>query len=224
MKRKLINSIGPAILCLAALLAGPATAFEGEVVGVMDGDTVEVMRSGRAVRVRLDGIDCPEKSQAFGARAKQFTSRAAFGKVVEVVDKGPDKYGRTLGEIILPDGSSLNRELVSEGYAWWYQQYSDDQDLRQRQKDAREDKKGLWSDPNVIPPWIYRQGGGRSGSVRQAPDHPVEVLLDREDVVFVTNTGEKYHQDGCRYLKSRIPMTMGEAVARGYEPCKVCKP
>ncbi len=209
-------------LCLMvfAFSAGPTAAFKGEVVGVMDGDTVEVMRKGVAVRVRLDGIDCPEKSQAFGARAKQFTSRAAFGKVVEIVDSGQDRYGRTLGEVILPDGSSLNRQLVSEGYAWWYQRYSDDQDLRRRQEEARKAGKGLWADPNVIPPWIYRQGG-----VKKAPDHPVEVLLDREDVVYVTASGEKYHRDGCRYLKtSKTPMTLGEARGRGYEPCKVCKP
>jgi micrococcal nuclease len=221
MKKLTVFTVIVSALCLLilAVFVTSSSAFYGKVVGVMDGDTVEVMRGGVAVRVRLDGIDCPEKRQAFGTRAKQFTSRAAFGKRVEVLDKGQDRYGRTLGEIILPDGSSLNQQLIAEGYAWWYWKYSDDQELKRLQAEAREAMKGLWSDPNVIPPWMFRQGG-----VRQAEDRPVEVLMDRGDVVFVTNTGSKYHLDGCRYLKkSKLPMALSEAKGRGYTPCSVCR-
>jgi micrococcal nuclease len=95
-----------------------AASFSGKVVGISDGDTISVMRSGRAVKARLSEIDCPEKKQPFGARAKRFTSELAFRKVVTVNVVNVGRYGRTVGEVILPDGRSLNRELVRSGMAW----------------------------------------------------------------------------------------------------------
>lgn len=95
--------------------------FSGEVVGIADGDTIKVMHDGRPEKIRLFGIDCPEKGQAFGNKAKQFSSELAFGKTVTVQEHGLDKYGRTIGVVILPDGRNLNRELVAAGLAWWYE-------------------------------------------------------------------------------------------------------
>ncbi len=103
-----------------------AADFTGRVVGVADGDTITVLHSGKPVRIRLNGIDCPEKRQAFGKRAKQFTSRLTYGKAVTVKDLGQDRYGRTIGDVILPDGRSLNKELVKAGFAWWYRKYAPD--------------------------------------------------------------------------------------------------
>ncbi len=131
--------------------------FVGKVVGVSDGDTIEVMRAGRAVRVRLNGIDCPESHQAYGTRAKQFTSELVFGKTVAVQIHGTDQYGRILGEVILPDGRSLNRELVRNGYAWWYRRYSNDPVLQQLEDEARRARRGLWRDRNPVPPWEFRR-------------------------------------------------------------------
>lgn len=131
--------------------------FTGRVVGVSDGDTIEVMREGRAVRVRLQGIDTPESGQPFGTRAKQFTSDLVFGQTVAVQVHGTDQYGRILGEVILPDGRSLNRELVRNGYAWWYRRYSDDPVLQQLEAEARRERRGLWRDKNPIPPWEFRR-------------------------------------------------------------------
>ena len=74
------------------------------------------MRGGVGIEVRLDGIDCPELAQAFGRKAKSFTSGLVFGKAVRLVGKGKDRYGRELAEVFLPDGRSLNRELVAAGY------------------------------------------------------------------------------------------------------------
>jgi len=222
MKSRKIIIFLSLLLCAGALggYFSSLTTADGEVVGILDGDTIEVMQGGSAVRVRLDGIDCPEKKQAFGRRARQFTSRMAFGKQVQVIEKGKDRYGRTLAGVILPDGKSLNQELVREGYAWWYWKYSDDEELKRLQAQAREAKRGLWSDPQVIPPWTFRQGG-----VRQTEDRSEEVLTDGREVVFVTRTGSAYHRDGCRYLgESRIPMALNEAMGRGYEPCRICYP
>jgi len=126
--------------------------FTGKVGVMVDGDTISVMRNGRAVKVRLHGVDCPEKKQAFGTRARQYTSEMAFGNEVEIRVKITRRYGRIVGEVILPDGSSLNKELVYAGLAWWYRKYaSNDQTLKALEVGARADK-------NPIPPWEWRRG------------------------------------------------------------------
>jgi len=113
-----------ALLLLSVPASSQPPTFTGKVLGVSDGDTIAVLRMGRVVRVRLHGIDCPEKEQPFGTRAKQFTSDLAFRKEVMVYVKDTDSYGRIVAEVILPDGSSLNKELVFVGLAWWYRKYA----------------------------------------------------------------------------------------------------
>lgn len=93
-----------------------AADFTGPVVSVLDGDTLEVLHNQHPERIRLSGIDCPEKGQAFGKSAKQTASALVFGKEVIIQTHGHDKYKRTLGEVILPDGMNLNQELVKQGW------------------------------------------------------------------------------------------------------------
>ncbi len=83
-----------------------ALEFTGKVVGVADGDTITVLHKGKGERIRLRGIDCPEKRQAFGNRAKQFASKLVFGTSVTVQVLDRDRYGRTVGMVLLPDGRS----------------------------------------------------------------------------------------------------------------------
>jgi len=134
-----------------------AASFAGKLVRVMDGDTVEVMHDGKAERIRLAGIDCPEKAQPYGNEARRFTLETAANKIVTINVETTDRYGRTVGEIILPNGSSLNRELVKAGYAWWYKQYSSDKALGAVEEEARNSKRGLWVDDNPIAPWDWRR-------------------------------------------------------------------
>ncbi len=140
-----------------------AASFSGKVVGVTDGDTICVMHNGQAEKIRLHGIDCPESHQPYGRKAKKFVSDLVFGKVVTIEVRDTDKYGRTVGEVILSDGHSLNRELVEAGYAWWYKKYSKDDSLGILEDRARLSKRGLWADPNPVAPWDFRRGK-RSGS------------------------------------------------------------
>jgi micrococcal nuclease len=84
--------------------------FSGRVVGVSDGDTISVTRGGVAVKVRLRGIDAPEKGQPFSNRAKQFVSSLVFGQTVTVNGRGVDRYGRTIADVLLSDGRNLNHE------------------------------------------------------------------------------------------------------------------
>jgi len=143
------------ILCLHISTAFAAD-FTGKVVGITDGDTIKVMHNGRAEKIRLNGIDCPEKGQPFGTKAKEFTSEMVFGKTVTVHVTDTDRYGRTVADVILTDGRILNRELVAAGLAWWYKRYSQDKSLGQLEADARAARRGLWADPEPVPPWCWR--------------------------------------------------------------------
>ena len=135
-----------------------ASDFTGPVVAVLDGDTIEVLHHQRHERIRLSGIDCPEKGQAYGQKAKHAASDLVFGKDVTVQTHGHDKYKRTLADVLLPDGTNLNQELVKQGFCWWYRKYAPgDAVLEGLEKDAREGRKGLWADPQPVPPWGWRK-------------------------------------------------------------------
>jgi len=110
----------------------------------------------------LHGIDAPESGQDFGSRAKQAASDLAFGRTVTVRPREIDRYGRTVADVILPDGRSLNRELVGQGMAWWYREYAPrDATLTSLEAQAKAARCGLWSQPNPVPPWTWRRGGSR---------------------------------------------------------------
>src|SRR5262245_66108743 len=105
---------------MLAPLGAFAEQFTGKVVGISDGDTISVLREGKAVKVRLHGVDTPEKVQAFGTQARKFTSDMVFQQTVTVIVQHTDRYGRLVGDVLLPDGRSLNQELVKAGVAWSY--------------------------------------------------------------------------------------------------------
>ena len=134
--------------------------WSGVVVGVTDGDTITVLHGGRGEKIRLYGIDTPEKGQAFGKKAKQFTSQMVYSKTVEVQPKDTDRYGRTVA-LINVGGQSLNEALIKDGFAWVYRKYCKEtfcEDWLNFEIIARYGKIGLWSEPNPIPPWEFRHG------------------------------------------------------------------
>jgi micrococcal nuclease len=112
---RLMTRLWPLVVLLAFLTPIPVAAvseYQGEVVRVLDGDTIEVLHSNRPERIRLSGIDCPEKGQAYGTRAKQAASELVLGGEVTLQTYGKDKYGRTLADVILPDGTNANHMLL----------------------------------------------------------------------------------------------------------------
>ena len=118
-----------------------------------DGDTITVMHNQVGEKIRLNGIDCPEKRQAFGRRAKQAASGLVFGKTVTVEVLDYDRYKRTVGDVVLTDGRVLNEELVRAGMCWWYRKYAPaNSALEQLEQEAREAQRGLWAEANPIPP------------------------------------------------------------------------
>jgi endonuclease YncB( thermonuclease family) len=144
-------------MLMASQSAVFAEEFFGRVVGVSDGDTITVLADGVPRKIRLSGIDCPEKSQAYGQQAKAFTAEHSFARDVKIIALGHDKYRRTIGEVILPDGENLNDLLLANGYAWWYQRFSHDEARHELEERARQLKLGLWSDPQPAAPWDYRK-------------------------------------------------------------------
>lgn len=128
----------------------------GKVTRIADGDTFTMMfDNGFEVRVRLNGIDSPERRQAYSNRAKQALSNLIFNKEVKVYYESTDRYGRVLGEVHI-DGINVNHEMVRLGMAWHYTHYSDDKTLAALEQEARKNKAGLWADPNPVPPWEFR--------------------------------------------------------------------
>ncbi len=130
----------------------------GKVIAVKDGDTIEVLLNGKAQRIRLRHIDCPEKNQPFGTKAKMFTSANSFGQTVTVLHTHQyDRNKRLIAEIILSTGDTLNRELVKAGLAWHYKKYSADTTYNMLERSARFAKKGLWSEKEPVAPWMWRK-------------------------------------------------------------------
>ena len=152
-------------LIVAALLvahSSVADTLTGRVVRIADGDTVTVLdTSNKQFKIRLMGIDAPEKKQAFGSKSKQALSALVFNKQVSVEYSKKDRYGRTLGKIFV-DGVDANLEQVKTGMAWHYKKYQNEQSVEDRslyaqaEEQARAAKSGLWADTTPTPPWDWR--------------------------------------------------------------------
>jgi endonuclease YncB( thermonuclease family) len=133
-----------------------ANAHVWRVVGVQDGDTLTCLdETNQQQKIRLAGIDAPEVGQDYGTAAREALASMVFGKTVDVVDEGRDRYGRWVGHVSV-DGLDVNRQMVGTGSAWHYAAYSTDQSLAAVQAQAQSQRLGLWGQPNPIPPWEYR--------------------------------------------------------------------
>jgi endonuclease YncB( thermonuclease family) len=130
----------------------------GKVVHIADGDTLTVLDADKVQhKIRLHGIDAPEKGQAFGNKAKEALGEKAHEKYVRVVWKEKDKYGRIVGDVHLGN-RNINLEMVREGWAWWYRRYAPkSKALEDAETEARKEKRGLWHDKNPEAPWEYRK-------------------------------------------------------------------
>ena len=129
--------------------------LRGKVVGVLDGDSLEVLVDRRPVQVRLAAIDAPEWDQTRGKDAKKALSTLAFGKQVVVKTKGKDNNERTLG-LVEVEGRELNAAMLEQGWAWHFKRFDEDEKLAKLEAEARKAKRGLWADKNPTPPWEYR--------------------------------------------------------------------
>jgi endonuclease YncB( thermonuclease family) len=155
-----------ALFC--ALIVGISTTsladtLIGTVVAVADGDTITVLDDQQAQhKVRLMGIDCPEKAQPFGQNAKQSLSDLLFGRSVNVEWQKLDRYERIVGKVMV-NGQDANLEQIRRGMAWHFKKYDREQEpldratYSQAEIEARMGYRGLWSEPEPIPPWDWRK-------------------------------------------------------------------
>jgi endonuclease YncB( thermonuclease family) len=128
-----------------------------KVIGIQDGDSLTLLSSDKwPLKVRLEGIDCPEKNQAFGNKAKQYLSDLCFEKNITLKQSGKDRYGRTLGWLYTADGKCINLLMIQQGLAWHYKKYSKDSTLAKAELEARSKKINIWSEALPIAPWEFR--------------------------------------------------------------------
>ncbi|WP_228853300.1 thermonuclease family protein [Aegicerativicinus sediminis] len=133
-------------------------AIYGKVVAITDGDTYKLLKpDSTVIRIRVANIDCPERKQPFSTKAKQFTADAIFGKQVKIIVLKKDRYGRLVAKTIYNDGKVLSEELLKQGLAWHYRQFSKDSLLQSIEDMARLNKIGLWIDDDAIAPWLWRR-------------------------------------------------------------------
>jgi len=144
-----------ALLAIAALSAHPIT-ITGKVINVVDGDTFDILVDSKPIRIRLKDIDTPERKQPYGTVATRRLKELINGRELSLEYTSTDRYGRPLVTLIV-DGRNLNEMLVSEGLAWHAVKYSRSKRLIILEHDAREFRRGLWVDPEPIPPWEWRR-------------------------------------------------------------------
>jgi len=139
-----------------AMAASPIT-----ITGIIDGDTVRArMADGRQIKIRLYGIDAPERRQAYGQRATKELKSIISGKPIEMVMMDIDHYGRPVARL-MADGQDVGGAMVAAGYAWVYTRYCQlwlvCAGYKSNENSARADRLGLWQDQNPIPPWQWRR-------------------------------------------------------------------
>lgn len=154
-----INILKKNILVLSIIFFSgflSAAEMRGKVTRVLDGDTIEVLQDKKPVRIRLANIDAPEKNQPFGRWSARELKNLIAGQPVKVTYAQTDRYGRILGRVVTTNGIEANRYMVQLGGAWVYDQYNTDHSLPALQREALEQKRGLWADNNPVPPWKWR--------------------------------------------------------------------
>jgi len=190
--------------------------IKGVVVSVSDGDTITVLQNNKQYKIRLYGVDTPEKKQDFGQKAKRFTSDMVFKQQVKVIVYDTDRYGRTVG-LVYVGQECLNEELINNGCAWVYKKYCKESFCErwlQLEKEARKNKLGLWVYDNPIPPWDFRKGKSTKRNISGSYHGNISSHV--------------FHAPGCKHYNCKncikIFHDRKSAVNAGYRPCGICKP
>ncbi len=154
MKQLLLTTVTLCLMLNTGVLQAQRSAT---VIRIVDGDTYQVFQKSRVYTVRLANVDAPETKQRFGEAAKDSVSHLLLGKTVLVDSIGKDRYGRVIAEITI-NRLALDSLMVSNGWAWYYADYSHKSELQNLQDMAISKRKGLWQCGTVrfCPPWVYR--------------------------------------------------------------------
>lgn len=221
------------LFSIVASVSFGADTVPAKIVGVTDGDTIKVMVDTREMKVRLYGIDAPEKGQPYGQASTTVMKHLTTGRNITVRTMDQDRYGRTVA-LVYADGICVNEAMVRSGNAWLYQQYctaSFCSEWMQYQIEAKAAHKGLWQDSNPTPPWDWRHGVS-AGQNQPTLSTPVPSKQGSQPDVSGSFSGNvksrKFHTSGCRHSNcSNCTATFtsrNQAIAAGYSPCKICNP
>jgi endonuclease YncB( thermonuclease family) len=202
-----------------AALAALGSSFSGRVVSVADGDTLDVMtKDNRRVRIRLEGIDSPERGEPFSNVARNFTRGLAFDKTVQVKVHDVDRYGRLVARVT-SGGKDVSVELVTAGLARHYTVFSFDKKLEAAQREAQQARRGMWV--NGVPSRSTTRESAAASNTRQVLSPP------NADGPFVANVRSRvYHANTCRNAGckncTRQFRTQADAKAAGFRPAGDC--
>ena len=145
-------------LILATATSAVAQRFPVKVVGISDGDTFTVVNCDNLqLKIRIHGIDAPEKSQAYGNQSKKYLSSLIFGKNIEIDVQSQEKWGRFVAKVFTPDGRDVALLMLQGGMAWHYTKYDKTPAYENAQNAAKSAHKGLWGDKNPVAPWVFRR-------------------------------------------------------------------
>ena len=206
------------LLFILATFTVQAQNLQGKVVHIADGDTITILTGSKEqMKIRLAGIDTPEKAQPFGNKAKQAVAALTFNKQVLVEVETTDRYGRTVGTVFI-NGENVNAELIRQGMAWVYRKYTNDQKLYELEIQAKQAKRGLWASEKPIEPWLWRKG-------KRTIEHSPSVV---KGTIIANKRSKIYHLSNCPSYSlvsenNRVLFT-NEALARanGYRKAKNC--
>lgn len=140
-----------------------------KVTKVTDGDTYKAkLPSGKKITVRMEGIDAPEKKQKYWKESTEVLKQLIEGKYINLKVTGIDQYKRILAYTFLTLYQEASFEMVLSGYAWHFEKYNKNENLKKAQMMAKVKKIGLWADPNPVPPWDFR---------KQKKQNPIKKVL-----------------------------------------------
>ena len=230
MNNVLRNAI-PSFLVFLACIAIPSISLSqtliGKVISVADGDTITVLLPHyNQIKIRLSAVDCPESGQAYGRKAKKFTSKMVYGKQVTVKPVTTDRYGRIVA-MVYHSGANLSEQIIANGYGWVFRKYCKwafCNDWLRLEKNARDRLIGLWRDKHAMPPWEWRkvQRGNGQPSTRT------------RSAISYSNSGRYhgnvrshvFHGPGCQHYNCKncvkLFRSKDEAIKTGYRPHKQC--
>jgi endonuclease YncB( thermonuclease family) len=176
------------VLAARACSAKPRSAIVGQVVKIADGDTLAVLDPAHVQhKIRLAGIDAPEKAQAFGTQARNALAAKVFRQGVRVEVTDTDRYGREVGRVFC-SGHFINAEMVRDGFAWRYPQWDKAGEFATAEADARRHLRGLWADSHPVPPWEFRRAKRTGANVVRAKS-PRQAAGDGSVVQVDANSG-----------------------------------
>ena len=210
-----------------------AETMKGTIDSVIDGDFITITSKGKEVEIRLFGIDTPEKTQAFGQSAKNFTGAMASGKEIRVEPISKDQYGKTVA-MVYANGINLNEQIISQGFGWVYRQYCKESfcaDWLKLESNAKASQKGLWADANPIPPWEYRQkkrSGSESGDIKLTviPLASVKSVSGGSAAYHGNTKTHIFHSSACKEFKCPTCTvnfnSISEALDADYRPHRDC--